>query len=886
MIRPRPPSPDPSFSSQEPHGPSSTSVNGKTDIANDAEHNSKSTSTSYPAGRIKRSRAVLVCNRCKSLKTKCDLGRPCGSCIKAKVESKCVYEPFKGSDGQADRTAADRRESNNSSRVVVDDEDDPPASGPGPSTAQHRLSTIEDRLINIESLLTAKLSSPRQHSLAHHDDLQDNDADEGDEWQHLLCQLPPKDLASHLLDRYFLADTLFRLTHAPSMRKHFDLRYPTPETLAAKSISSDLAPFFASITIALMIGCLIERRIRGEIQSPSQSKCTLMPTSTSTSVSALASSPAVSSCEVLVRTLTRLHERFIKLSEELILSRAPQAKSHETQYYHVHASDLRVERALLHHSSSLAEAWCELGRVHHVALLLDFHVDPTELRSPPTPFWAEMRRRMWAQLDLGDKIISQKLRLPSGLPISAIRKPALIADELLHEDITQDEIDAQGILHVPPLTIPDAELSSSYLNKPVEWAFVECKGNTARLFSDWQSCLPSSPNQVVNLETIKRICEMEDQLYRYIPIQFRFETLADASARQNHLTGPNRPPWILAQTCVHNLGIAGAVLSTYQPLLSLPITSSDNAQIIQIAFERSLNAAHRLIVTAEVYVWHITIRWPEGKATFSWNMGSKIFLAGATLALAAIQHGPRHHKWKGWMDDLTSAVGLMNVLVDHTARYMESSKRETADQKALDILQRLSERAKSPFAYVRDRQAKSTTFADPYTGTVTGGGGINRDGGLPTPQSTTAAQENDKVIDPYTTQEVTPMTSPDQPQSQAGPSPHQNQNHNHNPNQNQDQNQNLIQHPARHVHLFQTMSFGSTGPTSAESTNPIPTPIVDPSMPPGNDLSPEAGMGSGMGMSMGMGTGEILPDFGIGQSFTLEDLEALLKEVYGPPQMG
>ncbi|WVQ97285.1 hypothetical protein IAU59_004396 [Kwoniella sp. CBS 9459] len=847
MIRPRPPSPGPASSSSQEHEVHDAENNKQ---VNNANAGPSSTSTSYPKGRIKRSRAVLVCNRCKALKTKCDLERPCASCVKAKVEDKCVYEPFRGSSSQIERTTADRRETISSSRTDAEDQDGLVSSGPGPSTAQHRLSTIESRLANIESLLTAKLS-PRHRSSELDDDRVQGD-DEG-EWHYLLSQLPPKDLASHLLDRYFLADTLFRLSHAPSMRKHFELRYPTPEILAARSIASDQAPFFASITMALAIGCLIDQRIRGDLQPPAQSKSTTTPSS--------GASTGSSAGVTLEDNVIRLYDRFMKLSEELILSRTPQAKDHETQYYHIHAADLRIERAILHHSSSLAETWCELGRVHYIAVLLEFHIDPADLRPPPTPFWAEMRRRMWAQLDLGDKIITQKLRLPSGLPVSSIRKPTLIPDELLHEDITQEEIDAQGILHVPPLTLIDAEVPTSCLTKPVEWAYVECKGNTARLFSDWQSCLPSSPHQVVNLEIVKRICEMEDQLYRFIPIQFRFETLSEPSARHTHLIGPNRPPWILAQTCVSNLGIAGAVLSTFQPLLSLPITSPENAQIIQIAFERSLHAAHRLIVTAEVYVWHITIRWPEGKATFSWNMGSKIFLAGATLALAAIQHGPRHSSWKGWMDDLTSSVGLMNVLVDHTARFQDLSKGETADQKALGILQRLAERAKSPFAHERKRQATLTRYGDPNTGATNGG--INGESAILTPQSTTTAPECDRVIDPYTTREVQPMTSPDQPQ--AGILSHQSNN----------QNQNKSEHPARHVHLFQIMSFGTP---EASQPSTVATSVSDPVAAARPDASTYIGTGTG--------TGEILPDFGIGQNFTLEDLEALLKEVYGAPQMG
>ncbi|OCF32837.1 hypothetical protein I316_05473 [Kwoniella heveanensis BCC8398] len=844
MIRPRVPSPSPISSPRDPLEPS-TEVNGKAN----ADNITSSTSTAHPAKRVKRSRAVLVCNRCKALKTKCDLGRPCGSCVKAKVVDKCVYEPFRGSISQGASGSGDRRESNGISKVADDGDMDvsPAVSGPGPSTAQHRLSSIESRLAGIESLLTAKISpSHRSFTLQQHSD---QDMDEGEEWHYLLSQLPSKDLAKHLLGRFFLADTLFRLTHAPSMRKHFDARYPTAISLEARSTPGDLASFFASLTMTLVIGCLIEQRIDGELRTHQSG-----PISPSTS----AGSPSTTSSVTLADTLSRLYERFLKLSEDLVLSRTPQAKSHETQYYHVLASNLRIERALLHHSSSITEAWLDSGRIRNIALLLEFHVDPAELKSPPTPFWAEMRRRTWVQLDLGDKIITQRLRLPSGGLRSAVRKPTLIADDLLHEDITQDEIDAQGILHIPPHTRIDVELSPSYMNKPVEWAYVECKSNTAHLFSDWQSCLPSSPNQTVNLEAIKRICHMEDQLYRYIPIQFRFETLSDPSARQDHLTGPNRPSWILAQTCVHNLGIAGAVLSTYQPLLSLPVTSSDNAQIIQIAFERSLSAAHRLIVTAEVYVWHITIRWPEGKATFSWNMGSKIFLAGATLALAAIQHGPKHNSWKGWMDDLTSSVGLMNVLVDHTARFQDPSKGETADQKALDILRRLSERAKSPYVFESDRQAKSTRFCDPYTGTATAG--VSGDSALPTPQSSTAAQEEDKVIDPYTTREVTAMASPDHPQTQAGPSPLT--------NQNQPQIQDSYQHPAHHVHLYQSMPFGST-----EAPTPRPMSYSD------------ANTGTIMAPGMGAGAGEILPDFGIGQNFSLEDLEALLKEVYGAPQM-
>ncbi|WVQ61888.1 uncharacterized protein L199_000021 [Kwoniella botswanensis] len=617
-------------------------------------------------GRIKRSRAVL-----------------------AKAEAKCIYDPWRG--GQDQRSLPD-------GAVPYHLTDH---CGSGPSSLEGRLGHVERSLARIESLLS-------DNSLGRHDGhlpsspLRHN---EEDVWLSLIAQLPPFSLAERLLRNYFILDTMLRYTHQPSYTSRAHKIYSVSTGQVRHDIDKESSSYLASLCLTMAIGTTLDDQ-RSNSKSEQQSRN-------------------------LRKQLISLHHRFYEISETLVPYRSKDSNP-EFAYYHLHALMLRIQRGLMADSSSLSQTWFEQGRLFNTALFLEFHRDPDDLNVQISPFWKELRRRIWWALSVGERIATQKLRLPTILPQSTVRKPVLIPDCDLREDITQSELNDQTFIgriftssstSFAELTPPEILVASTGKTAPAEWAFIDAKIDSTQIMTELSkmslhSLSPNSP-----LPDILLVDNLIEQLDAQIPIHLRFDTLSTAQTRHCPLTAPDQPPWILAQACVSNTGKASATLNAYQPYLSLSTRIPNNTQIVQHALERSLAAAHRLIVSSEIFVWHITFRWPEGRSLFSWNTGSKVFAAGVLVALAAIRDGPDNEGWRGWMGDLQSAEGLLKVLSDHTAKNLEGewSACESPDLKALKILRRLHERARSPARPTRPSGSGTTTIIneeklfDPYT---------------------------------------------------------------------------------------------------------------------------------------------------------------------------
>ncbi|WWC89635.1 uncharacterized protein L201_004560 [Kwoniella dendrophila CBS 6074] len=578
--------------------------------------------------RTRKTRAVVVCARCKAVKTKCDLQRPCGNCVKAKVGHKCSY-------GEEEPTTSTAESASPPSANAPITPITPILSTSDANKVASRLAILESRFTKLEEWIAG-------HALSHEYSSNSTPSvqlDKVTKWRLLLSNLPSQNIARRLMKRYFLADTLFRYSHEPSMMNHFEKYYPTN----GKIVSLEHAAFFASISMAMMIGTHIAQHA----ESDNAILCTM---------------------------------------------KSPSKRHPETQYYHLLASLLNAQRTLHDPLSSAAVEWSEMGKVFHIGILLGYHRDPSEMEAHISPFWTEMRRRLWWQLRTGEQILAQRLHLPDVLPKASVRKPSLI---------------------------PDKELSQSalYTGWASEWSFVECKISQVELISQINLIRSTSQTSIDGV-ALFQINQIVSQFDTVVPLHLRFEVVTSARASNTFEPDLDQPPWVLAQACTVHIGVSGAILAAYQPFWSLPTDIPGNAALISDAFERSVAASQRLIISSELFVWHTTIRWPEGRALFSWNMGMRIFLAGMTLALSAIQNGPTHHAWKTNMNYLTSAIGLMQALVNQRPRLNDGSRNDgSADQKGLGILRQLYRCATSAESANQndDLPATFSDECDPYT---------------------------------------------------------------------------------------------------------------------------------------------------------------------------
>ncbi|WWC66116.1 uncharacterized protein I206_100016 [Kwoniella pini CBS 10737] len=557
--------------------------------------------------------------------------------------------------------------------------------GPGPTTLESRLSRLEDRLHGVDILLS-KDQNPENRRRS---DLYKRAVDDDTEWSFLLSQLPPRSTVYRLIRQYFILDTLNRYTHAPSYEQHLASLYANNSDHVNMQLSTEQAPYLASLCLAMVIGSKADQE--GSSEEDNRNLCEL------------------------VDRLSYLHKRFSHFSAKFVSSQ-PQSADPKIAYYHLHSLMLRLQEAIYDSSSSLPETWFEMGEVFHAALFLRFHQDPDELSIVLSPFWKEMRRRMWYLIYCGEKITTSKLVLPSMLPLATVRRPVLVPDDELREDITQSQLDDRTFVNefmqsngatMADLTPPNMPIFSNRKSTATEWAFIDAKISNTQLLCELSRILPQS-SQNIHPPDIQVIDNIVDRFDDKRPGHFSLDLLANAQSRDSPLTAPDRPAWICAQACVQNIGIATAVLQAYQPYLSIPTSSYDVAKIVQHALDRSLEAAHRLLVAAEVYVWHITFRWPEGKCLFSWNLGSRLFSAGALVALAAIRDGKEHPSWRGWMGDLKAAEGLLRVVSDHTSKDGQG-RGGSADLKALRILRQLSDQATGQTS----SSAQSTDSATP-----------------------------------------------------------------------------------------------------------------------------------------------------------------------------
>ncbi|WVW82633.1 hypothetical protein I302_104644 [Kwoniella bestiolae CBS 10118] len=629
--------------------------------------------------RIKRSRAVL-----------------------AKAKDKCVYDPWRGGEkrrhGQPENETIKHLSSNgNHDR----------------SSIENRLSQVEDSLARIESLLVN--DSSRHHAalppsipLRH---------TEKYAWSYLITQLPPVSLAQKLLRNYFVLDSLLRYTHQPSYQRRFRRIYSTESGRVKSDIDHSASSYLASLCLTMAIGTTLDHEDSHDSSD-------------------------------LLERLISLHHRFYEISETILPSHC-RGPDPEFAYYHLHSLMIRTQRALMDHSSSLPQTWFEQGKIANTALFLGFHQDPDDLEVQISPFWKEMRRRIWWLLAVGHSIIIEKLRLPTTFPPSNVQKPVLIPDDDFHEDITQPQLDDQSFISrifsstltgVVDTTPPEVLVASTGKTAAPEWAFIDAKIDSTRIVTEISKMFPHPSSQNSQLPDITVVDDLIDQLDAQRPPHLSFEILSTAQTRDCPLTAPDQPPWILPQACVCNTGKASVTLNTYQRYLSLSPDAPNAAQTVQHALTRSLAAAHRLLISSEIFVWHITFRWTEGKSLFSWNTGSKIFAAGVIVALAAIREGPKNGGWRGWMGDLQSAEGLLKVLSDHASKENKSQRStcESADSKALTILRQLHERAKSQ-AYLSDVGLSMTTRSN----------------------------DEEKLLDPYTSHDMSRISTFDNAPSQA-----------------------------------------------------------------------------------------------------------------------
>ncbi|WWC86542.1 uncharacterized protein L201_001419 [Kwoniella dendrophila CBS 6074] len=691
-------------------------------IASQIQHEVETGSTRGKK-RIKRSRAVLVCARCKSLKTKCDLNEPCGNCTKAKVGDKCVYDHWRDSDHKQSPSKINTIHSTHSTNP----------GDPGPSSLENRMNLVENHLLRIESLLSRQTTNhdndSNDHNRTKYPEYTSNGNDD-DQWSYLISQLPPYRVAEQLLENYSVLDTLLRYTHQPSYLRQFYKIYPrkNQDHQTITKIKKKMAPYLASLCLAMVIGSTI----KSDDLDNDNSENDFVLCSAS-----------------LVDTLLSLHCKLTNISENMLISKPEYRHDPEISYYHVHSLMLGIQRSMMDNSSSLPQTWFKLGKIFNTALWLDFHVDPDDLQVDFTPFWKELRRRIWWLLGTGEKIAAQKLRLPTLLPPStSIRKPIIIPDDDLKEDISQNQLDDQVFLShvfelpnsssittttsIADLTPPEILIASTGRSAPAEWAFIDSKIKSTEIMAELFRLIPKSSSSSFKqdqhqLPDIDKVDKLIEQFEDNIPSHLKFEIILNSQLRHynnNNSDMINQPPWLLAQACIMNIGISSVILNAYQPYLT-----SNNVDLVEHALKQSLIASHKLIVTSEIFIWHITFNWSKGKFLFSWNLGSKILSAGSLLAFTIIRNqlnnntdnnSTNQHKngnnldqnLNNYLNDLNSAENLLKILSNHTCnsikrlsddrtnrKHTQSRRKEdNADFKALKILRQLSDRAKRSFS--------------------------------------------------------------------------------------------------------------------------------------------------------------------------------------------
>ncbi|KAK8870105.1 hypothetical protein IAR55_000675 [Kwoniella newhampshirensis] len=761
----------------------------------------------------KRARAILVCNRCKSLKTKCDLKTPCGSCVKARTEDRCVYEPWKSAGTAPTSHKAPPTPSSSSSPST---QQTLSHQAPPTSLVDNRLSDIEIRLNKLER---ASPANTRNDQLAHVDD---HEVSVEAEWSSLLSELPDRQIADELLDRYYHADTLYRYTHEPSYTARYINTYTS---LSNGTLTPDQAPYLASMTMALVIG--------NEMIVESKEYSTY-------------------SAKQMQRSLPSLHQRLLTISERVAFGSRGSSCTDTTKadgiYYHVHALLLGLERYVVGATSSIVRVWCELGKVVNMAVLFKLNVDPLEVNPELSVWQCEMRRRLWWIISIGEKISTWALNLPSNLPKANVRQPAIVPDAFIREDITQEQLDFASAMYQP--TAPGA--------MPAEWLFPNMKYEFFKVLTAVETRARQSrggggpsPQDAIELDRA-----VED-FTKNLPWYYQYEAVVAASRRESHLAGNHQPPWVIIQACVHHLVTNAKILSIYQSHIAV-WPKEDTG--VNLPLERSLVASHRLLFAAETLAWLTNMRWPEKRSLLSWNFGSKVFLAGATLALAG-RSEPNHRQYDEWMDDVTTAIGLLNMIASQRATTGVLCQ---TDQKAVETLKKLYDQAQTVSAGFKSNTSLSRVSAANIQGRVGVTVGV---GGGEHPTGTTVGSKQDRVFDPYTASEVNPLPSPaNTPSGIRATSAHQP------PSLFATTQLALPPHMTWGSAMSDPVNLNLIGGyyTGASSINPDHNTLF------AGSTQGEGSAGAG-GASGGAGTAGGLD----AEHFSLEDLETLLRGVYG-----
>ncbi|WVQ75801.1 hypothetical protein IAR50_005434 [Cryptococcus sp. DSM 104548] len=338
-----------------------------------------------PEAGKKRTRQVLVCMRCKSLKLRCDLGKPCASCKRANLGDDCVYKPWPSEDDI--RPAKRKSRARRGSSTAQDTEH----TADLPSPMEDRMEQLEKTVASLVAQLHSNSSSPPT-PLA-------TPVSSDTQWGQLLAEIPVRAVCEDLLDRFELFDVMFRSVHMPSFR-----RRATDVLRRLPAVDQAESPFVCCIVAGLSIG----------VRCPPPR-------------SAVADdSPAIPPSH-----LDDLYRRLICFTENRSDTR------HITLDY-VQALYLEGRRLMYDKDITVAQTWILSGKVVNAALFLKLDRDPSEVNPEMGMFEAEMRRRLWWHLVISDSFVTKSLDIPKttlSFVAATTKLPTVVSDISLDSPI-------------------------------------------------------------------------------------------------------------------------------------------------------------------------------------------------------------------------------------------------------------------------------------------------------------------------------------------------------------------------------------------------------------------------------------------------------------------
>ncbi|KAL2846864.1 fungal-specific transcription factor domain-containing protein [Aspergillus pseudoustus] len=356
----------------------------------------------------RRRRPALSCTVCRRRKLKCDRSLPCGQCVKSKTPDLCVYSAPKSSQkseiptSQSAGSPSDHRDAPSSAAslsgtgmYVFDSKNritKPRGRLDELQELRHRVQTLERALARndpihtpessgYESAPEVRMLDPISNKVSSLPDIASFRGKNGrtrfrgrSTWelsfrfeQELVDQkrpgtikemVPPRNIADELLNLYISTfETTYRILHIPSFLKEYEAYWVNPD-------AADM--FFIAKLLSLMAAA----------------SCFTGPAAT-------------------VNGKDTLHDIAIGwiLGVQSWIASLLVSATAKFDTLQVHCLLILARQALAIDGDVV---WVTSGSLVHSAMIMGLHRDPLRF-SKMTPFWAEMRRRLWAtilELDL------------------------------------------------------------------------------------------------------------------------------------------------------------------------------------------------------------------------------------------------------------------------------------------------------------------------------------------------------------------------------------------------------------------------------------------------------------------------------------------------------